>query len=314
MITVNIIESLESVLEQSTWVHINPDKVRNFAVNLGEKKSEHWTQYSPLASMRLDLREKAAFLFVFNAISFSYWGNPKWTIENEGQTYNRGTWSMIAAIQRAREENIPVLDSAYLANISVAELGYILRGNVEIPLLKERAAILREVGSVVTQNYGGDFIQVITSKKNSALYLVDKLVEEFPSFNDLSQYAGEPVYFHKRAQLLVSDLNYSLKLGLRDTHRLTACADYILPLVLRYHEVIEYDSNLAFKVDHQIEIPKNSKEEIEIRAGTIMAVEKIKEALHQSDLTSMQLNDYLWIAGDRVPSTQSYHLTRTTAY
>lgn len=109
-------------------------------------------------------------------------------------------------------------------------------------------------------------------------------------------------------------MNYSLKLGLRDTHRLTACADYILPLVLRYHEVIEYDSNLAFKVDHQIEIPKNSKEEIEIRAGTIMAVEKIKEALHQSDLTSMQLNDYLWIAGDRVPSTQSYHLTRTTAY
>src|SRR3989344_8846015 len=221
---------------------------------------------------------------------------------------------MIAAIQRAIREDISILDSAYLANIGVAELGYILRGNVEIPLLKERAAILREVGSVVTRNYGRDFIQVITHKKNSALSLVDKLVEEFPSFNDHSQYAGEAVYFHKRAQLLVSDLDYSLRLGLQDTHRLTACADYILPLVLRHYGILGYGPNPAFKIDHGVEIPKNSEEEIEIRAGTIMAVENIKNTLQQPHLTSMQLNDYLWIAGDTIPQKEFYHLTRTTAY
>lgn len=310
-----IIKSLEPVLEQSIHVHINLDKVRDFAANFGGKKCEHWTQYSPLASMHLDHHQKAAFLFVFNAISFSYWGNQKWTIENDGHTYSRGTWSMIAAIQRAIREDISILDSAYLANIGVAELGYILRGNVEIPLLKERAAILQEVGSIVAQKYSGDFFQVITkSKRDSAPELVDRIVGEFNSFDDSAQYAGENVYFHKRAQLLVSDLNYSLRLGLRDTHRLTACADYILPLVLRHYGILGYGPNPAFKIDHGVEIPKNSEEEIEIRAGTIMAVENIKNTLQQPHLTSMQLNDYLWIAGDTIPQKEFYHLTRTTAY
>ncbi len=309
------IKSLESVLEQSIHVHIHEEKVRDFAEHFSGEKSEHWSRYSPLTSMRLDPRQKAAFLFVFNAVSFSYWGTPKWTIENDENKYVRGTWSMIAAIKRAITENIPILDSSYLANIGIDELGYVLRGNVEIPLLNERAAILQEVGSIVARTYKGDFLQIIVGKKSdSALDLVDKIIHEFPSFNDFSKYNDEPAYFHKRAQLLVSDLNYSLKLGLQDIHQLTACADYILPLVLRYKGILEYDSNLAFKVDHRIEIPKESREEIEIRAGTIMAVEKIKEALHQPGLTSMQLNDHLWLAGDTVPEKQAYHLTRTTAY
>ena len=310
-----IIKSVESVLGQSTHVHINEEKVRDFAEHFGGEKSGHWSRYSPLTSMQLDPQQKAAFLFVFNAISFSYWGNPKWTIENDGHTYNRGTWSMIAAIQRAMREDIPILDSSYLENISVDELGHILRGNVEIPLLNERAAILREVGSIVAQNYKGDFMSAITSvKRDSAPDLVDKIVYEFPSFNDSSKYHSEPVYFHKRAQLLVSDLNYFLKLGLQDIHQLTACADYILPLVVRYWGILEYNSDLTFKVDNHIEIIKDSREEIEIRAGTIMAVEKIKKELHQPPLTSMQLNDYLWLTGDTIPQTQFYHLTRTTAY
>jgi len=310
-----LIKSVKSVLEQSTHVHINEEKVRDFVRDFNGLKNEHWMKHSPLTNLNLNYQQKAALLFIFNAISFSYWGDPKWTIENKGQTYNRGTWSMIAAIQRAMRENIPILDSSYLANVSVDQLGYLLRGNAEIHLLKERTAILQEVGFIVAQNYNGDFLQVMTDKKgDSAPDIVDKIVNEFPSFNDSSEYNGESVYFHKRAQLLVSDLNYSLKLGLQDTHHLTACADYILPLVLRYRGILEYGSNLAFKVDNHIEIPKDSSEEIEIRAGTIIAIEKIKEALHQPDLTSMQLNDYIWLAGDTIPQTQFYHLTRTTAY
>ncbi len=306
---------LENVVRNSRHVQINEDMAIAFAKDFARMKIDHWMECSPLAHTHLDYPQKAAFLFVFNAISFCYWGNPKWAIESEGQTYNRGTWNLIAAIQRAMKEDIHFLDSSYLANLSAEELGHILRGNVEIPLLNERAAILREVGSTVTRKYGEDFLQAIsTARSNSAEDLVNRLVEEFPSFEDSSDYGGGRINFHKRAQLLVSDLNYSLKLELRDTDKLTACADYILPLVLRYSNILEYDSVLASKIDCQVEIPKDSEEEVEIRAGTIIAVEKIKSALLPLSLTSMQLNDYLWLAGDNVPQTQQYHLTRTTMY
>ncbi len=308
------LESLEFVVRNSRHVQINEEQVRGLAKNFAGLNSGHWIESSSLARSSLNYQQKTAFLFVFNAVSFSYWGNPKWTIEYENQTYNRGTWSLIAAIQRAMKENIPILDSSYLVDLSVEELGHILKGNVEIPLLEERTAILREVGLIVTKKYNGNFLQVISNpNSNSVGDLVDKIVGEFPSFNDSSSYNGEKVYFHKRAQLLVSDLNHSLGLGL-DIHKLTACADYIIPMVLRYLGILEYDSALASKVDHQIEIQKDGEEENEIRAGTIVAIEQIKKELSKPNLTSMQLNDYFWLAGDTIPETEFYHLTRTTAY
>lgn len=158
--------------------------------------------------------------------------------------------------------------------------------------------------------------RVIFRSNKDAQELADRIIRDFPSFYDASQYNGYEVAFHKRAQLLAADL--ANLFGFRGTETLTACADYILPLVLRYKGILEYAPELAQKVDNGVEILKDSREEIEIRASTLRAVELIKQRMKTNgkkrNITSMQLNDYLWLAGDEVPKEQQYHLTRTTAY
>lgn len=255
-----------------------------------------------------------AFLFVFNSISFSYWGEPKWAVEHK-----RGTWDIITSIGRAIKEGKPVFDPAYLKQLSEGEFEDILRGNnnTRIPLLEERLQILRQLGITVAQQYGGLFTNTVTTE--DAAGLVDTIIGAFPVFQDYAWYKGQKVYFNKRAQLLVSDINYTTKRKLNRLNRIdqiTACADYILPLVLRYHGVLEYSIWLAGQVDQKIRIPAGSEEEVEIRANTIQAVELIKQEMQKRNkpVTSMQINDYLWLAGDTIPEHQQHHRTRTIAY
>ena len=109
------------------------------------------------------------------------------------------------------------------------------------------------------------------------------IVENFPSFEDSSIYKGRRVYFYKRAQLLISDIFQAFdghKFGkLRNITELTACADYKLPFVLRRLGIFSYSYYLTDKIDNQIQIDKDSEEEIEIRANTIWVVELIKQKL-----------------------------------
>ena len=301
-----IIESLGPILQQATNIRINLKKINAFVGSFDKKKLIHWSSASPFNFSQLEDEHKASFLFVFNAISFSYWGEPKWAIDNQ---YERGTFNMIAALSRAKEKGIPILKSTYLAELT--HLEDVLRGTGRIPLLEERERILREVGLIISEKYQGSFLNFVAKAQGDAVDLTKRIVEEFPSFYDSSSYQGREIIFHKRAQLLASDLAHEFRF--RKTEALTACADYILPLVLRHKGILEYDANLAFKVDHQIEIPKGSKEEIEIRASTLATIELIKKKL-RSNITAMELNDYFWLAGDQVPKEQPYHLTRTTAY
>lgn len=98
--------------------------------------------------------------------------------------------------------------------------------------------------------------------------------------------------------------------------KLAACADYILPMVLRHYGVLVYGQDLAEKVDNGVQIQKGSNEEIEIRANTISAVELLREEIRDRfpGITSMELNDYLWLARTGLPEGVKHHLTRTTAY
>lgn len=323
----NVLESIAPVVLDSQYVSIDRRKIKEIAANYNLRINPcigHWINHSPLFKDHLTDEQLTAFLFVFNAISFSYWCEKdaeKWAVEHQGHFYSRGTWSMIAALQRALQNGVLILDSNYLLQLETKDLGYILAGNITIPLLEERASILREVGQNISIKYNGSFLGVVNKKSQSnsdalsddALSLVDRIVHEFPSFNDVSVYKGREVQFQKRAQLLVSDLSYQFKDKIKNAQRLTACADYILPMVLRYWGILKYVPELARKIDTQQEIQKDSPEEIEIRANTIWAVELIKKELNDK-VTSMHVNDFLWLAGDSIPASEQYHRTRTTAY
>lgn len=306
----SILSSLKPVLEQPKYVRINKRRISYFAAQFDKNKIAHWLKISPFNMALLNEREIVAFLFVLNSISFSYWGDPKWTVTYKDKVYD-GAQGMAACLGNAIEYGVPLLDSHYLANMQREDLAQILQGNVEIPLFNERLRILNEIGAIIRKEFQGDFSSVLERAKRNASSLVTILAEHFQSFEDIAEYREHRVYFRKRAQLLSSDLSHYFRL--KDTDKLTACADYKLPQTLRRHGILQYSDDLQQQIRRKEEISAGSEEEIEIRAHTIYAVELIKKKI--TGITSTQINDFLWLEGQiKLPTDEPYHLTRTTAY
>ena len=314
MKTNKVLETTRKVIEKSKHVSIDLDRAREFAHNLSNKDITPWLAQCPIDLSELNEKDKISFLFVFNSLSFCYWGNPKWAVNYHNKDYDRGTWSMIAALKRAIEEGIPILDSGYLSKMNLRDLESILRANTQIPLIKKRLASLNQLGRVTINKYNGSFRNIISSSDNNAVNLTDKITNDFDLFRDYTFYNGKKVYFNKRAQLLASDIA-RVDPVVKDSDKLTACADYKLPLILREHDILKYDIRLRNKVDNDIELSSDSEEVTEIRANTIWAVEAIKDELRKKmpEITSIGINDYLWLNAGEISKT-SYFKTRTSAF
>ena len=102
-------------------------------------------------------------------------------------------------------------------------------------------------------------------------------------FRDHSLYKGHQVFLYKRAQIFVADLwgafkgqNYG---EFHDINSITIFADYIVPAVLRELGILKYGSNLSCWIDSNSEIVPGSEEEVEIRACSIYAVEKMRDLI-----------------------------------
>lgn len=310
-----VLESAKFVVERAKYVKINEDAIKEFSKTFTHEHLQHWWDAFKFNLAGLSNVQKLHFLLVFNALSFCYWGSPKWAVEYQGEKFD-GAIGMITALKRAVDEGKSVLSARYLANVSKEDLEHILRANVQIPLFEERWKILREIGSVLVQKFDGDFANVLNGAKEDALELLRLIIANFPSFNDISTYEGRQILFYKRAQLLTADIGRGLG-HLKNVQELTACADYKLPQVLRKLGILTYVPELAAQIDAQKPIPKDSPQEIEIRASTIWAVELIKREVKKRipDIDSMHIGDHIWLESQKKsPTDKPYHLTLTTYY
>ncbi len=315
-----VLETTKFVVDKSKLVLINKTAILDYSKEFHHKSTKHWLSAAPFNFSHFDEEQKLNFLLFFNAISFSYWSEPKWTIESDDQKYD-GAWGMIVALGKAIDSGLPLLDFSYLAAINEETLEKILLGNTEISLIKERVKILNKIGKVICSRYEGKFSNLLKLAEGDCLRLLSIITKEFPSFEDISEFEGKEVFFLKRAQLLISDI-YQIFNGkgfgdLRNIDQLTACADYKLPQILRKVGILEYSPELSEKIDSKIEIPHDSQEEIEIRANTIWAVEYIKEEVLKNNpgILSTEINDHLWLlTQEKYPNDKPYHRTRTTAY
>ena len=314
-----IIESLLPLTEQLRFVTIDRDKLNTFCSQL------HSRHFNPSAwdfdfiYSRLD-KSGIDYFLIFNCVNFCYWGTPKWTVTYQDHDRD-GAWGMLAALSRALEEEYPILEGEYLAGITQSDLKRILRGNIEIPLFPQRLNILREVGRVLTKNFGGHFYQVLEAAEGSAVKLVNLLVSNFPSFDDSVDWEGHHLLFYKRAQLGVAMLGEhwnAHKITLfDDLDQLTVSADYKLPQVLRNLGILKYGTSLARTIEENRRIPANSREELEIRAATIMAGEMMNDLLKKriKGITSQHVDRLIWLAGQKKSSRDKpYHKTLTIAY
>ncbi len=158
--------------------------------------------------------------------------------------------------------------------------------------------------------------------EKSAVKLVRLLVENFPSFDDSAEWDGHRILFYKRAQLAPAML-FERWQGkgpgaFGDIGELTASADYKIPQVLRQLGILVYSPALEKFVDDGVQIPPESREELEIRITTLVACEMIRERCqeHFPGITSQSVDRLLWTAGQakKGPDHKPYHLTLTTAY
>jgi hypothetical protein len=187
--------------------------------------------------------------------------------------------------------------------------------------MDRRAENIRELGRVLLEHFHGNGHELVESAGKSAVSMVRGLGSMLCSFHDVATYEGKKVFFFKRAQLLAADLHGALggkSWGkFHDMHELTAFADYKLPQVLRYIGVLEYADELAEKVDRFAYLQPGGDEEVEIRAGTIIAVELIRREMKSRgrDFTAPEIDWILWNLGqeDRFRE-KPYHRTVTIFY
>jgi len=315
-----VLSTTKEVVEKSTFVKINQGKLLEFANNFSHGQAKHWLMAAPIDFTKFSDEEKLHFIFLFNSLSFCYWGEPKWTIERDDKQFD-GSWAMIKALADGIKDGQPLLDFTYCANINREDFAKILQGNVEIPLFEERWNILHELGQGMMEKFNGRAVNLVLAAQGDALKLLDLILENFSSFRDTSVYNNEEVYFYKRAQLLVADIFQlfdSKGFGaLKNIDQFTACADYKLPQILRKSGILVYEKFLADKIDNKVELDHDSKEEVEIRANTIWAVELLRQEIFkfQPDIKAFEINDHLWLATqEKFPDDKPYHRARTMAY
>lgn len=243
--------------------------------------------------------------------------------------YRGRTWSdsegMFACVNRALADGMPLADGAYLAEINRTDLGRVFSGNIEIPMLDERVEILNAAGQTLAEHYGGGAHRFVADCA-PAMYadgngLLERLVVEFPRFNDVSTHDDREVQLHKLAQLWLWQLHMALAgsggFTVTDLDRMTAFADYIVPVALRLMDIVSYTPELEDAIGRGDHIPANSAEEVEIRAHTLYATALLTDAINRirppsQALVVPQVDFRLWKTYHA--TFWPHHLTRTIMY
>lgn len=306
-----IIKSCKYVANNSKSVKINETNLDKFIGKIKKVETEHWLAFSPYNLLDLPTETIINFLLVYEAIDFSFWGNPKWTIDTDNGKKDGSIALLYAMLKYVKERN-----TTDFSNITKDEFEELLKGNIEIPLFEERYNIIRNVSKIVNEKMNGNFYMFIKDITID-IELFDVIVNYFSNFKDERIYNNKKIYFYKLAQLLTSDILYikERKENIRvDNSHLVGCSDYKIPQVMRGLGILEYSDKLSNIIDNKKEIKVNSEYEIEIRANMLVAINLIKEKL-ENKVCAIDINDYIWSQGkNKNIELKPYHLTRNTNY
>ena len=155
-------------------------------------------------------------------------------------------------------------------------------------MLDEKMQVWRQVGAVLAEKYNGRFHNFVKSCPprlyDNGAGIVDRMVTEFPRFNDVSLYDGATIKIYKLPQLGIwlaySALRKNNQFPLEDIGKMTAFADYIVPVALRLLGIVSYSTELEHAINTYQMIPRDSRQEVEIRAHCIYATALLCEEVN----------------------------------
>ncbi len=251
------------------------------------------------------------------ACNFCFWSEQPenaWMVDVDGTAVG-GWYGLAACFNSSARSGVPVWDAEWMAKLTVERAHKLFAGiNGSIPLIEQRVDNIVAVANFLLRKHNGQVLELLETTDFSAPRVAASLVRELPSFRDGAWYAGRWVWFLKRAQIFPSDLGQLTarypEFRIANCDQLTAFADYRLPQVLRHLGALEYSSSLATVVDNGIILPAGSAPEIEIRACTIEACERLKRYL--PGRTSADIDLGLWLMGQDLradPTLLPHHRT-----
>ncbi|XP_053180877.1 queuosine salvage protein [Scomber japonicus] len=312
-------ESGQFVAERSRDVFVEEEGVQKVAEMLYTlRHSDHltasgWKKANPLAPAPTSDQGSLSALnwvFVVDTMNFSFWPEKETQqceVTYKGTTYT-GYMTLCAAITRAMEEGIPITDPKYFSQMSVEELGHVLRSDNEtpMPMLQERHQVLTEGGCVLLE-HGGSFRSFVSQAGNDARKMVELIVEKIPSYRDEATFEGKRISLYKRAQILVADFWGVMEArgegDIISMDWLTMFADYRVPQALVYLGVLRYSDTLMQALKNGELLSSGDRREVEIRGCSIWSVELIRARLcelvkeidgQNCDINSAVIDFYLW--------------------
>ncbi len=308
------------VIKRSTSVQIHHEKIKQIANKWVAEDIEVPARSSEDILNIKDERKILDYLIILDTINFCFWSQrEKWNIRYRGRKYD-GYFAMSLSLKRFFEENPEKANFDYFLKVSFRDFCQIFSGRGELQFLKERWNSVRAVSRILLEKYSGDSRKFIAAGRHKFSILVPKIYKELPTFYDVANYEGKKVYLLKRAQILAADICFAFgnkRIGrFDDLNYLTAMPDYKLPQILRYWDILTYSRGLENKIKNKILILAGSKEEIEIRAATVWAVEFLKEELAKrgKKLYSYEIDWILWVKSQKEKIKSNYHLTKTIYY
>lgn len=299
-----IIDSCKFVSENSKDVKINYEVVDDFLKEI--KEPSFWLASNPFGILEMNIEDIVNFLLVLHTIGdYCFWGEPKWEIKADDKVLD-GTFAIMYVI-------IQWFKKHKSFKMSFEEFKDLLKGNVEIPLLKERYEELQVMNNFLGNRTFYNMIKDIRDDKR----LFNLIIDNLPYFKDERVYKNKTIYFYKRAQLLTSDILHVRALVENvDVHynNLVGCADYKIPQIMNSLGMIQYSELLNEKIANKEEVEEGSSLEIEIRANSLVVIDYIYRKANKR-FERMDINDILWLKSqDKKKINKNYHMTKTVNY
>lgn len=310
-----VLETSKFVVDNAKHVKINYDKANELIDELLKFDNVHYLTKVPYGVYDMSTRDIINFLLIYDSIDFSFWGNPKWTINVNGKDLDGGI-ALLHCIFNMFDGRDSVEVYKQLENMTLEDFKEILKGNIDIPLLEERYKIVSSIAEIVNKKMNGSFYDYIKDM-NTDQEIFKTILNNFSGFEDTRTYKGQTVYFYKLAQLLTSDILHVIENKEQkevDYSNLLGCADYKIPQVMQGFGILEYDTKLSSLLETKTEIEENSEYEVEIRASMIVVINYIWEQIDKI-IDRIDINDFIWSKGQyKTKKYKPYHLTRTKSY
>jgi hypothetical protein len=274
----------------------------------------------------LNFEDSIGFCFLIDSINFCFWPN---SFEYE---------HLVTNIKEAMKKKPGIFSPSSIVQMKEQ----VFRDNVfkgltdNLNQIPERFRLLQEMANAIIRDFGGKYANLILESGYDSDILLDIIVSNITGFQDHGVYKGKQVFYYKRAQILVGDINEVLVMykkvipnenfdslnktlyevpedhlqklkemdikGLCNVDNLTCFADYRVPQVLNYFNVVQYSEDLDNKIKNQIQLNFGSEEEAEIRGAMIWIVEMVKEYISEKfskKLMSIEVDWILWQFGEK---------------